>query len=394
MFNRIAKPSLTHSFFLIGPRGTGKSTLLHERLRTENAHFIGLRAPDIEDLVHRDPKGLERQLTALHADVQWIVIEEIHKVPELLDIVPRLLESTNRRFIMCGTKARKISRQSSGIAEGNPRVYKLHPLTFLELGDIFQLPDALQWGTLPQVFHLGSREEKVAYLRAYVGAYFQEDIVAEKTLLRVDCFRNFLREAAKCNGEIVNCTAISRVIGVGIKSVQAYYSFLEETLVGYSLPGYHFLRQQSQKRHPKFYLFDLGFKRALEGTLEQDLVPNTEAFEQAFKHLVIVELFRWASYFAADWRFSYVHIGLGRDIELSVERPGRPLALVLIKSKDSIGPEDLSIFRHLPTSLPASEYYCFSLDPQPKKIGNVICLPWREGIQRLAAADAQPGTGT
>jgi len=379
------------NFLLIGSRGTGKSTLLHERFRSENVHFIGLLASDIKDLLRRDSKGFERQLAELRSDVQWIVLEEIHKAPELLDVVPMLVEASKRRFVMSGSKVRKTNQGSSDAAEGKPSVYTLYPLTFLELGDAFHLPDVLRWGTLPQLFDLSSQKKKIAYLRAYVETYFQEEIVAEKKpLLRVDCFRKFLRQAAKYNGQILNCTTIGLKIGVGLQSVQSYYSFLEETLVGYSLPGYHFLRQQSQKRHPRFYFFDLGFKRALEGTLAQDLIPETEAFDQAFKHLVIVELIRWASYFAPSWSFSYVHIALGRDIELAIERPGRPLALVQIKSASMIREQDLSNFRQLPASLPASEFYCFSLDPQPKKIGNVFCLPWREGIQHLG--NVQSGT--
>ncbi len=383
MFHRIADLTHSNSFFLFGPRGTGKSTLLHDRFKKEKAYFIDLLDPTLEDLFHRNPGELQQQVAALPAKIQWIVLDEIQKAPRLLDVVHHLIESSNRRFILTGSSARKLKRGASNLLAGRAFVYALHPLTFLELGDAFNLKDVLHWGTLPKIFHLNSAQDKSAYLRAYALTYLKEEIIAEQIVRRLDPFRHFLEVAAQCNGQILNYSKISRDIGVDTKTTQSFFSILEETLVGILLPAYHRSVRKRQRTQPKFYFFDLGVKRALERTLEQDLHPRTWAFGQAFEHLVILEAVRLASYFQPDWRFSYLRTKDDAEIDLIIDRPGHPIALIEIKSTDHVKEEDIAAVRRFKKDMPGSEAFCFSLDLTSKVIDGVLCVPWQIGLGRL-----------
>jgi len=203
---------------------------LHALFKKETTRFFDLLDPAIEDLFHRDPSDLERQVQALPSEVPWIILDEIQKAPRLLDVVHRLIESTSRRFVLTGSSARKLKRGASNLLAGRAFVYALHPLTFRELGDAFHLKEALQWGTLPKLFHLRSREEKLAYLRAYALTYLKEEIVAEQIVRRLDPFRHFLEVAAQCNGQILNFTKIGRDIGVDTKRCSHFLPSLRKPL--------------------------------------------------------------------------------------------------------------------------------------------------------------------
>ena len=190
--------------------------------------------------------------------------------------------------------------------------------------------------------------------------YLKEEIIAEQIVRRLDPFRHFLEVAAQCNGQILNYAKISRAIGVDIKTTQSFFSILEETLVGVLLPAYDRSLRKRQRTQPKFYFFDLGVKRALERTLEQDLHPRTWAFGQAFEHFIILEAIRLSSYFQPDWRFSYLRTKDDAEIDLIVDRPGRPTALIEIKSTDQVKKEDVATLRRFQKDMPNSQAYCFS----------------------------------
>jgi predicted AAA+ superfamily ATPase len=386
MFHRIINLSKTHSFFLFGARGTGKSTLLHELFTPEEAYFIDLLDPVTEDLYQRHPEELEQRTATLPAEVQWIVLDEIQKAPRLLDVVHRMMESEsgrNRRFVMTGSSARKLKRGASNLLAGRAFVHALYPLTFSELGKAFDLQEVLQWGSLPAVFQLNSREEKRRYLRAYALTYLKEEIFAEQIVRRLEPFRHFLEVAAQCNGQILNYSKIAGDIGVDTKTVQSFFSILEETLVGVLLPAYHRSVRKRQRTQPKFYFFDLGVKRALERTLEQELYPRTGAYGQAFEHLVIIEVVRLASYFQPDWRFSYLRTKDDAEIDLIVDRPGKSVGLIEIKSTESVSSEDVRAIAQLSADIPNSEALCLSRDPVPKVIDGIRCMPWTQGLTEL-----------
>ena len=383
MIHRILNPTHTSSYFLFGPRGTGKTTLVRTLIRPEEALFIDLLDPAEEDLFLRSPGELEARVKALPPAGTWVVIDEIQKAPRLLDLVHKLIESSVRKFVMTGSSGRKLRRGASNLLAGRAFVYRLHPLTHREVGDAFDLEHALRWGTLPRVHQLGDSRDKDDYLRAYALTYLKEEIIAEQVIRKLAPFRQFLEVAAQGNGKIVNYSKIAEDVGADTKTVQSYFSILEDTLVGTLLPPYHASIRKRQRSNPKFYLFDPGVKRALDRTLSVPLQDGTYAFGSAFEHFVILEALRLSCYRANDWALSYLRTKDDAEIDLVIERPGLPVALVEIKSTHNVRERDVAPVRRFVPDFGACEAFCLSLDPHEKKLGQVWCFPWQKGLEKM-----------
>lgn len=383
MFHRIASLPEKNSYFLFGARGTGKTTLLHQRYPDRTSHYIDLLDPETEERLSRDPKDLERRIRALPVSTARVIIDEVQKAPRLLDLVHRLIESTPFQFVLTGSSGRKLRRGASNLLAGRAFVHNLFPLTHREVGPSFDLAAALHWGSLPKVFQFADPQERNQFLRAYALTYVQEEIRAEQIVRRLDPFRQFLEVAAQCNGRILNFSKIADDVGVDTKTVQSYFTILEDTLVGVLLPAYHASIRKRQRKNPKFYYFDTGVRRALERTLTVELREGTYAFGEAFEHLVVLEIMRASAYAANDWRFSYLKTDGEAEIDLIVERPGMPKALVEIKSTDRVGERDAAALNRFLPDLGPAEAFCLSRDSIEKKIGESWCLPWQQGIARL-----------
>ncbi len=383
MYKRLLETTNTNSFFLFGARGTGKTTYIKENYDSENSLYIDLLLSDIEDRYTRRPEYLEQQVNALSPDVEWIILDEIQKAPRLLDIVHRLIETTQRKFVLTGSSGRKLKRGASNLLAGRAFVYSLYPFTHLELESAFDLDDALCWGMLPRIYSLTTNEEKQAYLRAYALTYLKEEIIVEQILRKLDPFREFLEIAAQSNGKIINFSKIANDVGVDTKTVISYFSILEDTLIGLLLPPFHRSIRKQQRSNPKFYYFDTGIKRALGRTLQIPLVPGTYEYGNAFEHFIITEIMRLAKYSCPDWRFSYLTTGAGAEIDLLIDRPGLPYAIIEIKSTERISESDVKNLENFYPDLDSPSAYCISRDPVRRKIGNILCVDWREGIGEI-----------
>ncbi|MCC6273747.1 MAG: ATP-binding protein [Deltaproteobacteria bacterium] len=383
MIYRLINPIKSNSFLLFGARGTGKSTFLRQFFQKEKTLWIDLLDPLQEDALARQPAEFFRRVEAEKRRVEWVVIDEIQKVPRLLDSVHRLIESTALKFAMTGSSARKLKRGAGNLLAGRAFINHLYPLVRSEMGERFDLMATLQWGALPRLTHLNSEEEKREYLRAYALTYLKEEIWGEQIVRNLDPFRRFLPIAAQCSGEILNFTKISRDVGVDVKTVQSYFEILEDTLVGVLLPPYHRSIRKQQRQSPKFYFFDLGVKRALDGSIVQPPVPNTFGFGRLFEHFVFLEMLRLNDYHKKDFRFSYLLTKDRVEVDLIIERPGLGTCLVEIKSSESIVEQDVKNLRHFLPDFPKGEAYCLSRDPFPKKFENIWALPWEQGIQEL-----------
>ena len=235
MYKRLCKLIKNHSFFLFGPRGSGKTTLLHHEFPEETTVFYDLLDADVLDVFRDKPTQLGAIVAALPETVTHVVIDEIQKAPRLLDEVHRLIESEERHFVMIGSSARKLKRGGANLLAGRAFVYNLFPLSWLELGDAFDLDLALHWGTQPKLFTLETVELKKLYLRAYTRTYLSEEIWGEQAVRDLPPFRRFLDVAAQCNGKIVNFAMVARDVGVDEKTVRNYFSILEDTLMGFNL---------------------------------------------------------------------------------------------------------------------------------------------------------------
>jgi len=380
MIHRDLKPSKTSSFFLFGPRGTGKSTWLRGFSPAKNTLFVDLLDPQTEDSLFRNPNELKHQIEGRKNPPAWVVVDEVQKVPRLLDVVHGLIEGKGTKFALTGSSARKLKRGVSNLLAGRAFVYQLFPFTEKELGDDFDLKDALTWGTLPRLVSLPQADDKAEYLRAYALTYLKEEIASEQVVRWLPPFRNFLGVAAQCSGQVINFTKVARDVGVDTKTVQSYFEILEDTLMGISLPAFHLSVRKRQRSHPKFYFFDTGVKRALDRTLDQELYPRTFAWGFAFEHWIINEIHRRVHYARKDWTFSYLQTTDGGEIDLIVDRPGLSRLLVEIKSTDLVEEKDVACLNRLTPDIPNGLAFCLSLDPTRKKIGEVTCLFWRSAF--------------
>ncbi len=374
MFKRLVTLSKTHSFFLFGARSTGKSTLLDQEFNHQSALWIDLLDPETEERLSSNPAQL-KQLVAT-SKPGWVVIDEIQKVPELLNVVHSLSRSDGPRFALTGSSARKLKRGGANLLAGRAFNYVCHPLTHLELGERFSIDEALRYGSLPPIPGLDDGNKR-DFLRAYVDTYFREEIVAEQIVRKMKPFRNFLQVAAQMNGKILNRNKIARDVGVDHVTVQNYFEVLEDTLVGFHLEPFHQSIRKRQRAASKFYYFDTGVTRALTRRLEVALEPGTSAYGDAFEHWVILEIKRLCDYFQPDWRLSYVRTKDDAEIDLIIERPGMKTVAIKIKSSRRITDFDSKTraFTKLVADLGPCESFVLSQDPWEHKQGDTWIVP-------------------
>lgn len=384
MISRLLQIPKNYSFFLFGPRGVGKTTLLKTILPKEETHYIDLLNIETEMRYSRRPQTFVEELYALPASIQWVVIDEVQKLPFLLDEVHRFIEEKTRNifFALTGSSARKLKRGQANMLAGRAFTYSLAPLTYYELGRAFNLLEALSYGTLPKLLSFSETEDKRQFLRSYVQTYIQEEVRSEGLIRNLDGFRNFLPVAAAENGMILSWSNIAREAGVQSKTVQSYYSILEDTLLGFFLPAYARSIRKRQKTHPKFYFFDTGAARALAGTLTIPLHPGTTEYGRSFEHFFITEFLRLNAATQKDFIFSYFATH-DIEIDLVIERPGAPLLFVEFKSAESVSDAALRPLRSVVQSVSGSEGMCVSREPRKRRMGNIVVCPWQEAAHEV-----------
>lgn len=380
MVKRYPKLSNSNSFFLFGPRGAGKSTLIRERYDSENNLFIDLLDEKTESRYWNDPDLLFNDVSRIKNG--WVIIDEVQKIPKLLDLVHKSIETYKTKFILTGSSARKLKRGGANLLAGRAFLYYLYPLTFLELKEKFDLNFVIQWGSLPKIFQFDSFDEKRDFLISYAKTYLKEEIIAEQIIRNVDGFRSFLEVAAQMNGKALNFLKIGRECGIDSKTVNSYFQILEDTLVGFWVPGYHKSVRKAQKIQPKFYFFDLGILRALEGTLESKPIPGTSMYGQYFESLVINEIFRFNSYTQKDFRISHYQTSTGQEIDLILSKGFQDI-LIEIKSTKQIDRVEVEKFARISSAFKKSQRYYISQDEMITEIEGVRCMPWQTAIQEI-----------
>ena len=375
MVQRYQNLKTRQSLFLFGARGTGKSTLLKRLFPFKGTLWIDLLNYKQEKVFSKDPD----RLSFLIAGNQYktVIIDEIQKIPKLLDVIHREMEVNKKiKFVMTGSSTRKLKRGQANLLAGRAVAYYLYPFSCFELGKNFHLNRALQFGLLPKLSSLNSQKEKLLFLESYAQNYLKEEILQEQLIRKIQPFKNFLEIAAQLNGQTINYSKFARATGSDHKTIQNYFSILEDTMVGFFLPAYHRSVRKQQQQAPKFYLFDPGVKKALEETLTWPLKPGTFAFGQAFEHFILLECFKLNHYFRRAFRFSYFKTKNGLEIDLIIQRPGKKELLVKIKSTNEIRKDHIKVIKKFSADwrIP-HEAQIWSLDEQIQKIEGISYFP-------------------
>ena len=310
MFARKLSPP-DHSFFLFGPRGTGKSTWVR-------AHFPTAKTYDLLNTgealrLAREPHALFRETCSLPPS-SWVVIDEIQKVPALLDEVHALIESHNLRFVLTGSSARKLRRGASNLLGGRAAVEAMHPLVSAEMGTAFSADEAIAHGTLPLAV---TRKDPKGFLTAYAQTYLQEEIRAEALTRNIGNFARFLEIAARQNGQVTNVAGVSRDAAVSRQTVQNYFEILEDTLLGFWLRPWKLKPATRQVAHPKFYLFDSGVARALTGRIAYP--PSPEEKGPLMETWILNEIRAYLNYERLAYPLHYWRTHDGSEVDVLLE---------------------------------------------------------------------------
>jgi predicted AAA+ superfamily ATPase len=385
MYPRILNPLKSKSFFLFGARGTGKTTYLKSIFEGRYVLWIDFLKSSTEEQFSRNPELLFDIAMSAAPEYEWIIIDEIQKIPKILDTIHLILESKKikTKFILTGSSARKLKRGSANLLAG--RVFSNHffPFTFIELGKDFDLEKAINYGMLPTVWVSENEEEIREYLKSYVEVYVKEEIWLEQLIKSLAPFRKFLEVASQMSGEIINYSNIAKQINVDVKTVQNYFLILEDTLLAFNLEAYHSSIRKRLISAPKFYFFDLGVKRALERTLNLKIEAHNFTYGKNFEQFIITQIFFLNSHLKCDFKFYYLKTKDGVEIDLIIDRANLPLILIEIKSTSTIDSTHLKSIKEIKSSLPGSLAFCFSNDIFDREIDQIKVTNWKNGILEL-----------
>ena len=386
MIQRLLECSKIKSFFLFGARATGKSSYLEKQwsqsFKKEELLWIDLLDPEQEKEFFLRPSSLKEQIEALKKKPKFIIIDEVQKVPQLLDVVHYLIQKKQLRFALTGSSIRKLKKGAANLLAGRAFLYKLFPLSFLELKDQFKLKEVLQFGTLPEIFSLKFQKDKIRYLKSYINSYLKEEIISEQLIRNIPAFRHFLEVAGQCNGTILNHSKIAREAGIDYKSSQRYFEILEDTLLGFHLPGFSTSVRKQQTKASKFYLFDLGVARALANLTDIPVKPGTYSFGQCFEHFIITEIYRLNEYFESYYRMSYFQSKDGLEVDLILEKASKKI-LIEIKSTTRVLSHDLRHLNRFKKEFPKAQAFLISLDKTARKKEAVFILHWKKALQEI-----------
>ncbi len=359
------------SHFLLGPRQTGKTSLVRHTLKAVRVY--DLLDTSVFLALGQHPGRVAQELGP---EDRIVVIDEIQRLPQLLNEAHRLIETRGVRFLLTGSSGRKLRRGGVNLLGGRARTQYLHPLTYQELGDRFDLNRAMERGLLPSIYF---SDDPQADLRAYAGLYLQQEIVAEGATRNVPAFSRFLRVAALCNGTIVNFTNVANDAQVARTTVYEYFEILKDTLVLYELPPWRKTTKRKPLASSKYYFFDVGVVSILQG---RTVRPGTPEFGAAFETYLMHELVSNRDY-TSGGPLSYWRSTSGFEVDFII---GDHTA-VEVKGKENVSPQDIRSLRALAEEKRLKRYLCVSLEPRPRKIGQVAVLPYRTFLKALWAGE-------
>ena len=372
-------------FFLLGPRQTGKTTLLHHFLKNRRFLEINFLKTSVFRKYAESPSLLLEEVAALDAGITHVFLDEVQRVPEMLNDVQSLIDSKVRqKFVMSGSSARKLKRQDANTLGGRAWNFTLFPLTVNEMGGNFNLKQTLSYGSLPQIFLSESTSDRIGNLEAYVDMYLEQEIKAEALSRKIGAFARFLKVAAQTNGELINYSSIAKDVGLNYMTVQDYFSILEDTLIGNFLLPIHHSERKRHKQSPKFYFFDTGVLRAVQGRLAIEAQPGTFEFGNCFETFIINEVQRINTYRKKRWTLGFLRTVNDVEVDLVIESPDSSVLGVEIKSKVLPDYRDFGAgYEALKKLLPKAQFMCVCTGDSSRLVNGVRVEPYAEFLNWL-----------
>ena len=360
MYKRIfeIENKLDEGMFLFGARQTGKSTLLKERFK--GAIYYDLLNPSVRRAFKMNPNSLWEALQDKPAET-LVIVDEIQKVPELLDVVHSLMVEKGLFFILSGSSSRKLKRSGANTLGGRAIPETLYPLVWPEVTD-FQIDRAVQNGMIPRHYMV---EDATKRLSGYVKVYLDEEIREEGEVRELDAFERFMEVAAICDGEMLNYANIASDCGVSAKTVNSYFQILYDTLIGYEIPAFRKEIKRKVVQATRFYYFDVGLANYLMG--RHNLKRGTDDYGHAFEHYVIQEIIAYKGYNDRRDIISYWHTYDKKEVDIVI---GDAKVAIEIKSTEHVETKHKKGLKAFSEEYPECRLLLVSLDPITRKSGD------------------------
>ena len=312
MYSRMIRSPKAKSFFLFGPRGTGKTTWVKSAF--PKAVYIDLLEAELFNDLTANPQRLSNFIPP--GFKEWVIIDEVQRIPELLHEVYRLIETKKYRFILTGSSPRKLKRKGPNLLAGRALTLSMHPFSIAELGNDFQLDHSLRYGQLPTVY---TEADPKKYLEAYVRTYLEEEIRQEGLTRNLSAFARFLEAASFSQGSVLSISSVARECHVERKVVESYFSILEDLMIGYRIPIFSKKAKRRLIVHPKFYFFDVGVYRTLRPMGPLDAPEEVDGI--ALETLFLEELIALNGALNLGYKIFYWRTSNGKEVDFVLYGP-------------------------------------------------------------------------
>lgn len=375
MYTRITKLPFAgrHSLFLFGPRGTGKTFWLKQKL--PNAIYFDL----LDSTTFRQFLASPNRLGQIIPDEYdgWIIIDEVQKIPALLDEVHRLIESKKYKFVLTGSSARKLRRNGANLLAGRALRYLMHPLVWQELQQDFSLQFALNYGLLPGVY---SADDPQKYLQTYVQTFLREEVLQEGLTRRFDMFANFLEIASFSQGSILNYSEIAREANIDRKTTVNYFSILNDLLLSIHLPVFTRKAKRRMVQHEKFYYFDVGVFRAMRPKGPLDLAEEIDG--AALETLFLQHLRAINDYYDLGYKIYYWRTVDGAEVDFVLYGEKGLLAFE-VKRNSVVTSKMLKSLKSFQSDYPMAKSYFIYGGNHREYHDAITAIPLVEALQKL-----------
>lgn len=334
MYKRLLKIKTNQSFFLFGPRGTGKTHFVKEHFK--NALYIDLLKTSVYLELLANPSKLENLIEPNFND--WIIIDEVQKIPALLNEVHRLIEEKKYKFILTGSSARSLRKKGVNLLAGRALNYKMHPLIYQELKEDFNIKKALKFGLLPMIYSNDIDEKK--YLKSYVYSYLKEEVLQEGLTRNLSSFSRFLEVASFSQGQVLNLTEIAKEANISRKIVESYFQIVEDLLLGFKINVFSKRAKRKLITKSKFYFFDVGVYKTLRPTGPLDIEEELDG--SGLETLFLQSLIAINDYLDLEYEIYYYRTKDKKEVDFVIYGPNGFYAFEIkrssyIKKQDLIG---------------------------------------------------------